>query len=205
MRAFDALGLARRNQIAADNSRQSIGSSRRIGMEASRRNRTGRRRAGEGDECARGASCPEGEGRRKICHAERPPPPLDCSDPSRSGPVGAKLIRSSCEAAGIARRTLEKTPMAADVAETLTILSDPTSAAPGAVAADIDRWKAELQGLGPSGQSIIADLDALKAAFSSGGGDVGPILVKLGRATTAAASGDIDLQTLGAQLSSFGR
>ena len=95
--------------------------------------------------------------------------------------------------------------MAANVAETLTILSDPTSAAPGAVAADIDRWKAELQALGPSGQSIIGDLDALKAALSSGGGDVGAILAKLGRATTGAAGGDIDLQTLGAQLSSFAR
>ena len=95
--------------------------------------------------------------------------------------------------------------MAANVADTLTILSDPTSAAPGAVAADIDRWKAELQALGPGGQSVIAELDALKAALSSGGGDVGAILGKLGRATNAAASGDVDLQTLGAQLSSFGR
>ena len=47
--------------------------------------------------------------------------------------------------------------MAADVADTLTILSDPTSATPGAVAADIDRWKAELQALGPGGQSMLID------------------------------------------------
>ena len=72
------------------------------------------------------------------------------------------------------------------------------------MAADIDRWKAELQALGPSGQSIIGDLDALKAALAADGGDIGPILAKLGRATTAAASGNTGLQTLGAQLSSFG-
>lgn len=94
--------------------------------------------------------------------------------------------------------------MAADIAGTLDILSDPTSAAPGAVAANIDQWKAELEALGPSGQTIIADLNALKAALSSGGGDVGPILAKLGRATTAVAGGNIELQTLGSQLSSFG-
>lgn len=95
--------------------------------------------------------------------------------------------------------------MATDVAPTLDILSDPTSAAPGAVAADIDRWKAELQALGSGGESIIADLNALKAALAAGGEGVGPIMAKLGRATTAAAHGDIDLQTLGSQLSSFDR
>lgn len=71
------------------------------------------------------------------------------------------------------------------------------------MAANIDQWKAELQSLGPSGQSIIADLKALKSALAAGEGDVGPILRKLGQATTAAASGDIDLQALGAQLTSL--
>ena len=93
--------------------------------------------------------------------------------------------------------------MPADVAATLDILSDPTAAPPGAVAADIDRWKAELQALGPSGDTIIGDLNALKAALAAGG-DVRSILAKLGRATTAAAGGDVNLQTLGSQLSSFG-
>lgn len=94
--------------------------------------------------------------------------------------------------------------MPADVAVTLDILSDPTAASPGAVAADIDRWKAELEALGPSGQSIIGDLNALKAALAGGGEGVKPILAKLGHATTAAADGDLNLQTLGSQLSSFG-
>lgn len=94
--------------------------------------------------------------------------------------------------------------MPADVAATLDILSDPTSAAPGAVAADIDRWKTELKALGPDGEAIIVDLNALKAALAAGGGDIGPIMAKLGRATTAAADGDIGLQTLGSQLGSFG-
>ena len=94
--------------------------------------------------------------------------------------------------------------MAADIAGTLDILSNPTSAAPGTVAGNIDQWKAELEALGPSGQSIIADLNALKAALAAGGNDVGPILAKLGRATTAAANGNIDLQTLCLHLISFG-
>lgn len=94
--------------------------------------------------------------------------------------------------------------MAASIAETMSILSAPTSVTPGAVAANIDQWKADLQGLGPTGQSIIADLDALKSALAAGGGDVGPILKKLGQATTAAASGNTDLQALGAQLTSLG-
>ena len=94
--------------------------------------------------------------------------------------------------------------MAANVAETLSILSAPTSVTPGAVAANIDQWKADLQALGPDGQAIIGDLNALKAALAAGGGDIGPILAKLGRATTAAASGDLELQTLGAQLTSLG-
>ena len=94
--------------------------------------------------------------------------------------------------------------MAASIAETQSILSAPTSLTPGAVAANIDAWKAELQALGPSGQSIIADLDALAVALNSGSGDVGTILAKLGRATTAAAGGNADLQALGAQLTNFG-
>lgn len=94
--------------------------------------------------------------------------------------------------------------MPADVAATLDILSDPRAAAPGAAAADIDRWKAELEALGPKGEGLVADLNALKAALAASGGDVGPIMARLGRATTAAADGDIGLQTLGTQLSSFG-
>ena len=94
--------------------------------------------------------------------------------------------------------------MPADGAPTLDILSDPTAASPGAVAADIDRWKAEVQALGPNGEAIVGDLNALKAALAAGGEDVKPILAKLGHATTAAAGGDINLQTLGSQLSSFG-
>ena len=94
--------------------------------------------------------------------------------------------------------------MPADVAATLDILSNPTSATPGAVAADIDRWKVELGALGPDGEAIVTDLNALKAALAAGGEDVGPILAKLGRATTAAADGALGLQTLGSQLSSFG-
>ncbi len=94
--------------------------------------------------------------------------------------------------------------MPADVASTLDILSDPTATPPGAVAADIDRWKAELQALGPSGEAIIGDLNALKAALAAGGEAVKPILAKLGHATTAAAGADTNLQTLGSQLSSFG-
>ena len=94
--------------------------------------------------------------------------------------------------------------MAVSIAETQSILSSPTSVTPGAVAANIDHWKAELQGLGPSGQSIIAGLDALKSALAAGGGDLGPIFRKLGQATTAAASGNTELQALGAQLTSLG-
>ena len=93
--------------------------------------------------------------------------------------------------------------MAANVAETLSILSAPTSVTPEAVAANIDGWKAELQALGPSGHSISADLDALKAALAAGE-DVGPILTKLGHATITVADNSTDLQQLGTRLTSFG-
>ncbi len=93
--------------------------------------------------------------------------------------------------------------MAASIAVTQSILSAPTSVTTGSITANIDQWKADLQGLGPSGQSIIADLDALKAALAAGGEDVGPILTKLGQATSDAANGNTELQALGAQLTSL--
>ena len=94
--------------------------------------------------------------------------------------------------------------MPVSIAETQSILSAPTSVTPGAVAATIDQWKAELEGLGPNGQSIIADLDALKAVLAAGGAGVGPILKKLGQATSHVATGNPELQALGAQLPSLG-
>ena len=94
--------------------------------------------------------------------------------------------------------------MAASIAETQSILSAPTSVTPAAVAANIDQWKADLQGLGPTGQSIIADLDALKSALAAGSADIGPILKKLGQATSHVATGNTELQALGAQLTSLG-
>ena len=94
--------------------------------------------------------------------------------------------------------------MAVSIAETQSILSSPSSVTPEAAAANIDQWKAELQGLGQTGQSIIADLDALKSALAAGGQDLGPILKKLGQATSHFASGNTELQALGAQLTSLG-
>ncbi len=94
--------------------------------------------------------------------------------------------------------------MAASIAETQSILSAPTSVTAAAVAANIDQWKVDLQALGPSGEAIIADLNALKATLAAGGEKVGPILTRLGHATSDAANGNTELQALGAQLISLG-
>ena len=63
------------------------------------------------------------------------------------------------------------------------------------------------QPLGSAGQSIIADLPALKGeltATSPDGFKIGALMTKLGNATTQAAGGNADLETLGAQLSKLG-
>lgn len=97
--------------------------------------------------------------------------------------------------------------MAADFAGTTTILSNPAASDPGLVASNLDAWKSSLGALGPAGQSIIADLDALKMQLKSSSPDgaaIGKLMTKLGQATSQSGSGNTQLQDLGKQLSALG-
>ncbi len=95
--------------------------------------------------------------------------------------------------------------MAASFSETNKILSDPAGADPATVASNLDSWKADLAPLGAAGQSISTDLDALKAALSSGDtSKASSLLSKLGSATTQAGKGNKELEDLGAKLTAAG-
>ena len=98
--------------------------------------------------------------------------------------------------------------MAADFSSTSKILSNPASADPAMVVSNISDWQSSLSGLGSAGQSINADLEALKTALTAGtpdGAAIGKLMTKLGQATAQAGSGNAQLEQLGQQLSQIGK
>lgn len=97
--------------------------------------------------------------------------------------------------------------MAADFAETNKILSAPESADPSDVVSNIESWKTSLAPLGAAGENIVADLDELQTLLTSGspdGSKIGPLMTRLGEATTEVADGNSELEALGRKLSALG-
>ena len=97
--------------------------------------------------------------------------------------------------------------MAANFAQTSQILSNPADASLPEVGHNVDSWIESLRPLGAAGQSIIDDLEALKAELtgsSPDGSKIGKLLSSLGQATTQNAGGKPELTTLGQQLSALG-